>query len=90
VLGVRARFFELAVTDGGSGIDPQSFQARIDGDLVAVSYEKGVARLPLASIARGRHALSFTVSDYQETKNMENVARILPNTRTVRASFLAP
>ncbi len=88
VLGVRTRFLELAVSDGGSGVDPQSFQARIDGDFVAVSYASGVARLPLAGIARGRHALSFTVSDYQETKNMENVARILPNTRTVRATFV--
>jgi hypothetical protein len=90
VLGLRKRFFELAVTDSGSGVDPQSFQARIDGDFIAVSYASGVARLPLAGIARGRHALTFTVSDYQETKNMENVARILPNTRTVRASFLVP
>jgi hypothetical protein len=34
--------------------------------------------------------LTFTVSDYQETKNMENVARILPNTRTLRTSFIRP
>jgi len=27
------------------------------------------------------------VSDYQETKNTENVARILPNTRTLTATF---
>jgi hypothetical protein len=34
--------------------------------------------------------LTFTVSDYQETKNMEDVARILPNTRTLRTTFVRP
>jgi hypothetical protein len=37
--------------------------------------------------SRGRHVLNFSVADYQETKNMEDVARIRPNTRTVRTSF---
>jgi hypothetical protein len=90
VVGVRAGFLRLAVSDGGSGIDPQSLQARVDGEFVPVSYSAGVARVPLDGIGRGRHALSFTVSDYQETKNMENVARILPNTRTVRTAFVVP
>jgi subtilisin family serine protease len=88
VLGVRNGFLELAVTDGGSGVDPQSLQARIDGNFVPVSFASGRARLSLAGDARGRHTLSFTASDYQETKNMENVARILPNTRTVRTTFI--
>jgi hypothetical protein len=90
VLGVRKGFLELAVTDGGSGVDPQSLQARIDGDFVPVTFASGRARLSLAGAARGRHTLSFTASDYQETKNMENVARILPNTRTVRTTFVRP
>jgi hypothetical protein len=33
---------------------------------------------------KGAHTLVFTVADYQETKNMEDVARILPNTATFR------
>ncbi len=90
VLGVRKGFLELAVSDGGSGVDPVSLQARIDGDFVPVSVSSGRARLSLAGVARGRHTLSFTASDYQETKNMENVARILPNTRTVRTTFVRP
>jgi hypothetical protein len=90
VLGVRNAFLELAVTDGGSGVDPMSLQARIDGDFVPVSFASGRARLALAGNARGRHTLSFTAADYQETKNMENVARILPNTRTVRTTFVRP
>ncbi len=90
VLGVRNDAFELAVSDGGSGIDPLSLDARIDGDPVQTSYASGQVRLPLAGIAPGRHALTFTVSDYQETKNMENVGRILPNTRKVRTTFVRP
>ena len=90
VLGVRNGFLELAVTDSGSGVDPMSLQARIDGDFVPLSFASGRARLSLAGSARGRHTLSFTAADYQETKNMENVARILPNTRTVRTTFVRP
>jgi hypothetical protein len=41
----------------------------------------------LFGVAPGRHTLTFTAADYQETKNMENVARILPNTRTLRVTF---
>jgi subtilisin family serine protease len=90
VLGVRNGFLELAVTDSGSGVDPLSFQARIDGDFVPVSFVSGRARLSLAGSASGRHTLNLTVSDYQETKNMEDVARILPNTRTVQTTFVRP
>ena len=88
VLGVRNGFLELAVRDGGAGVDPVSLQARIDGNFVPVTFGSGRARLSLAGDARGRHTLSFTAADYQETKNMENVARILPNTRTVRTTFV--
>ena len=35
--------------------------------------------------ARQAHASTLAVSDYQETKNMENVGPILPNTRTFSA-----
>ena len=41
--------------------------------------------VPTASLAPGRHRLRVELSDYQETRNMENVARILPNTRVVSA-----
>jgi hypothetical protein len=78
------------VGDGGSGVDPLSLQVRIDAEFVPASFSSGRARVPLAGIARGRHSLTFTVSDYQETKNMENVPRILPNTRTLRTTFLNP
>jgi len=38
--------------------------------------------------SKGRHSLVVTASDYQEAKNMENVARILPNTRTLVTSVV--
>jgi hypothetical protein len=41
-----------------------------------------------ARLARGTHRLSVTVADYEETKNMEDVGPILPNTRTFTATFV--
>jgi hypothetical protein len=32
--------------------------------------------------------LRVEVSDYQETRNMENSGRVLPNTRVLRTSFV--
>ena len=36
-----------------------------------------------AGVSAGAHVLRVELADYQETRNMENVARILPNTRVV-------
>jgi len=88
VLGVRRRVLELSVTDRGSGVDPASLTARIGSVLVRVSFTAGRARISLGSLSRGRHLLTFSAADYQETKNQEGVARILPNTRTLRTSFV--
>jgi hypothetical protein len=41
-------------------------------------------------LSRGTYRLVFTVSDYQEAKNMENVTRILPNTRVLQAAIRVP
>jgi subtilisin family serine protease len=90
VLGVRGGFLELAVIDRGSGVDPASIRASVDGSGVRVAYADGRARIRVRGLARRRHALTFTVADHQETKNMENVARILPNTRVVRTTFRVP
>ena len=42
----------------------------------------------LRGVGRGRKAVVAEVADYQESKNQENVARILPNTARLRASLL--
>jgi hypothetical protein len=79
------------VSDGGSGVDPRSLRAVIDGRRRSVSYSGGtaggVARVSLSGIDAGTHSLVFTASDYQETKNNEDVGPVLPNTRVLRTSI---
>ena len=77
----------LAVTDAGSGVDPQSLVATVDGRSAAVTYSAGRATVSLPGVAAGRHRVVLTAGDYQELKNMENVPQILPNTRTFSAAF---
>ena len=78
----RGRALRLAVRDGGSGVDPGSIVARIDGRASAFVYRNGVVSLTDTLLAAGKHRLSLSVADYQETKNNENVGPVLPNTRT--------
>jgi hypothetical protein len=82
VVSVRGAI-KVSATDAGSGVDPSSVVARLDGKSVTASFDGAAFHI---SAARGRHSLVLTVSDYQETKNMEDVARILPNTATLRAT----
>ena len=78
----------LAVSDGsGSGVDPASLEARVDGRRRAASFRGGVVSVATGGLGAGGHVLVLTVADFQETKNNENAARILPNTRTLRLSF---
>jgi subtilisin family serine protease len=77
----------LSVTDAGSGVDPKSVAATIDGKAVDASFSAGRATVGSTAVAPGKHRLVLRVSDYQELKNMENVPRILPNTRTFAAAF---
>jgi subtilisin family serine protease len=77
----------LAVTDAGSGVDPNSVVATIDGKTAAVAYSGGRVAIRVTNVDPGRHRLVLRVSDYQELKNMENVPQILPNTRTFATAF---
>ena len=90
VLGVRSGSLELRVTDRGSGVDPQSLAAHIDGEERMLSYANGLVRVPIRGLAAGRHTVSFTAADYQEAKNNENVRGILPNTRKLQRAFTIP
>jgi subtilisin family serine protease len=80
----------IAARDAGSGIDPRSILARVDGQVIRARYLRraGSIVVPAAGLARGRHRLDLLVSDHQETKNMENALRILPNTSHLRAAFV--
>ncbi len=90
VLGVRGSTLEVRVTDGGSGVDPSSLAAHVDGEEHPISFASGLVRVSLRGVARGRHTLTFSAADYQEAKNNENVRGILPNTRTLRHAFVVP
>jgi hypothetical protein len=80
----------VAVQDAGSGVDPSTLRATIDGSSTPrpVSYSAGRVSVRLGGLeSHGRHTLRLTVSDYQETKNIETFGGILPNTRVLRAGF---
>jgi hypothetical protein len=79
----------LRVADRGSGVDWPSLSATVDGRLRGVVYfpAAGRAQVRLGGLRRGRHTLVFTASDVQETKNNENAAATLPNTRRLATSF---
>ncbi len=77
----------VSAVDSGSGVYPGSIIATIDGDDVRAAFRRGVIVLSTAGFAPGKHRLRLRVSDYQESKNTENVARILPNTRTLATTI---
>ena len=71
----------VTIFDHGAGVDPESVRATLDGHTVLHTYRHG--RLTMAA-SRGKHLLIVTASDYQELKNMEDVAPIKPNTTMLR------
>ena len=83
----RGEPVRIAAIDRGSGVYASSIEASLDGSDTAASFKNGVIRIPTGRLSPGRHRLRLRVSDYQETKNTENVARILPNTRTFTTAF---
>ena len=93
VLRARARTLArgaplvVSATDAGSGVYADSIRASIDGSRVRADLRRGVITFPTQSLAAGTHRLRLRVSDFQEAKNTENVARILPNTRTITVTF---
>ncbi len=83
---LKGTALRVRVGDLGSGVDPGSVAVKVDGRDRARSVKGGVVRIPTGGLSRGNHRLRIQVSDYQETRNTENVARILPNTRVLRAT----
>ena len=75
----------VAATDAGSGVDPSSIVATLDGRRVASRFGSGTIRI---AATKGRHRLVLSAADYQETKNTEDVAKILPNTAALRATVV--
>jgi subtilisin family serine protease len=79
----------LRVRDRRSGVDPSTMTGSVDGRFRRLVWDSkhGLVQIRLPALAPGRHKLAFTVSDYQESKNNENGASILPNTRHFTATF---
>jgi subtilisin family serine protease len=84
----RGRPLAFFMTDAGSGVDPATLRVTLDGRVLPARPQGGRVRIATGALARGRHSLRIQVSDYQETRNMENSGRILANTRVVTTSFV--
>jgi hypothetical protein len=89
LISARGGVLRVRAADAGSGIDPQFVRLAIDGRRRSSPYDptNDVITASLRGLARGRHHFRLVVSDYQESKNMENVHRILPNTARLSAAF---
>ncbi len=83
---VVGRPIRVAVHDAGSGVDPRLFHARVGGKPVRLRYSRGVLFLRTKGLRPGRKTVTVAASDYQETKNMEDVGPVLPNTRVLRTT----
>ena len=80
------RPIRLSVRDSGSEVDPRSFHAKVGGKSVRLTYAHGVLLLRTKGLRAGKQAVLVRASDYQETKNMEDVGPVLPNTRVLRTT----
>jgi len=86
----HGRSLLLRVRDRGSGVDPSTMAASVDGSFRRLVWDSkhGLVQVRLPALARGRHRLVFTTSDYQEAKNNENAGTTLPNTRRLQTTFV--
>ncbi len=84
---VRGRPILVSATDAGAGVYPESIRIFVDGTSTRGTLRGGLLSIPTEGLSTGRHRLRIRASDYQESKNTENVARILPNTRWLTATF---
>ncbi len=77
----------IRLNDAGSGVDPATISARIDGRERNTRLGGGILRVLTGGLGRGKHRLRLQVSDYQESRNMENSGPILPNTRVLATTI---
>ena len=89
---VQGQALRLAITDAGSGVDPSTLAATVDGRRRTIRYSQRTHRatVGIAGLRRGAHSLVVIASDFQEAKNMEDVAGVLPNTRRFQARVVVP
>jgi subtilisin family serine protease len=92
VISTHGGTLRVRAVDNGAGIDPRFVRLTVDGSARSARYDAGKRMITasLRGLRRGRHKFRLLVSDYQETKNMENVPKILPNTSRLQGSFVVP
>jgi hypothetical protein len=83
---VAGRPVRLAIRDAGSGVDRRSLGVKVGGKAFRFTYAGGVLSVGTKGLQPGKHSLTVTASDYQESKNMEDVGPVLPNTRVLHAT----
>jgi hypothetical protein len=84
IAGGLVRF---AVRDAGSGVDRHSLRVEVGGKpFPFFTYSGGVLSIRTKGLPAGRRSVTVTASDYQETKNMEDVGPVLPNTRVLHVT----
>jgi hypothetical protein len=85
--------FVAQTTDRQSGVDPGSLAISARGLLLPPeSFDRGsgIVLFPLGQRLFGKARVTVTVSDYQETKNVDTFGpSTLPNTRRVRTTVRA-
>jgi subtilisin family serine protease len=83
----RGGTLTFRASDSGSGLDPRSIFASVAGSSRVPTYlptgNSMTITVPVGRLPAGRHRVVMQVSDHQESKNMENALRILPNTRVL-------
>ncbi len=84
----RGTPLRIRAVDSGSGVDPRTIVAMVDRAQLGPAMASGVIRIPTGGLSRGRHRLELQVSDYQESRNMENATAILPNTARLATTFV--
>ncbi len=87
---VQGQPLRLAITDAGSGVDPSTLAATVDARRRTIRYSLRTHRatVGIAGLRRGAHSLVVVASDFQEAKNMEDVAGVLPNTRRYQVTIV--
>ena len=88
-IGRSADVLTFRVSDKGSGVSAPDVVVLVDGTQEEVSvFPGGLVRVHIGRLSTGRHRLSISASDTQETKNSENASALaLPNTRVVHTAF---
>src|SRR5205823_10036950 len=74
-LSARRGLLRISARDTGSGIDPTMIRLTVDGHGRGAHYDAvhGLVTASIRGLRRGRHHFTLRASDYQESKNMENV-----------------